>query len=77
MPTDLPLGIYFERARRRYRVRLHRYNKVVHCSYHKSLENAKKALEIATAFRIELSEPAKHRATAPTVQNLLGSLARR
>lgn len=48
-PWRLPRGIYFERARGRYRVRLYRRSKAVYLSYHPTLEEAVAALAQARA----------------------------
>lgn len=73
--TDLPTGIYYERGRDRYRVRLHKYGKVVHRSYHESLQSALDALDLALAIRSEIARPAPKKEQLLTTENLLAELA--
>ena len=37
---SLPKGIYHEVKRSRYRVRLYQGKQIIHCSYHKTLDDA-------------------------------------
>ena len=46
---SLPPGIWYEPARKRYRVRLYRKSVVFHRSYHKTLTEAKRAYNTALA----------------------------
>ena len=75
--TDLPTGIWFEAKRNRYRVRVYKYSKVTHRSYHRELPTALLALEAALEHRDGVTPPKKKVASAPTVKNLLGDLAAR
>lgn len=38
--NELPRGVYYEAARKRYRVRIYKNKRVVHLSYHKRLNDA-------------------------------------
>jgi hypothetical protein len=46
---DLPRGIWYELERRRYRIRIYRNQIVKHLSYHKTLEEAERTLEMFKA----------------------------
>lgn len=46
---NLPKGIYYETARRRYRVRLYQCRAVVWHTYHTTLDEAQSALPLAQA----------------------------
>lgn len=58
MDEHLPKGIYYERSRSRYRVRVYKFGNVVHCSYHRDIDLAVDALHDAKAERDNL-EPEK------------------
>jgi len=70
----LPLGIYYEPARERYRVRVYKFNKVTHCSYHKDLGEAMAALDIAKEERELLTPDDKKPIRGATVKTLLRRL---
>ena len=76
MNEYLPLGIYYEPARGRYRVRLYKFSKVTHCTYHTSLKEAKAALAAALEHREGVIEPTPHGPLVTTLQNLLHILTR-
>lgn len=67
-------GIYHEKGRSRYRVRLHKFGRVVHRSYHATLEEAEAALEVAIHDRREVPEPKPRVEAELTPQNLLAAL---
>lgn len=52
--NTLPKGIWFEAKRQRYRVRVYRRSRVIHRSYHKSLDEAKAALREARKHRTDI-----------------------
>lgn len=71
--NELPNGLYYEKARRRYRVRLYKNGEVIHRSYHRCYNRAVdtlcKAREAAERFVPTATKP-----KAPTLDNLLHSL---
>ena len=75
--SDLPRGIYYEAARKRYRVRVYKFSKVTHRSYHRDLPTALLALEAALEHRDGVQPPKKKVAAVASVKNLLGDLISR
>lgn len=55
----MPRGIYFERGRRRWRVRLFYQQQLVWRSYHYSESEAKRALAQANEYRLKLVKSGK------------------
>lgn len=51
--SQLPRGIYYERQRRRYRVRLYYCQTVFWRTYHTNLEGALRGLSIARRARLQ------------------------
>lgn len=45
---NLPKGLWYEKARNRYRVRIYRNKTIVHLSYHKEREDAEAVLHVFT-----------------------------
>ena len=72
--TELPLGIYYEEARDRYRVRVYKFNRPTHCSYHTTLDAAMLALDKALQAREHVRKPAPRVAQRLTLTNLLNNL---
>lgn len=69
----LPKGIWYEKSRGRYRVRVYSANKVYHLSYHRSLNEAKHTLRKV----LDLKQEAEYQCCSidsTTTQNLLKSL---
>lgn len=54
MSQALPRGIWYEEARKRYRVRVYRKNRVIHRSYHQDLDAARRALQQAKQLRASI-----------------------
>lgn len=73
----LQKGIYYEHNRKRYRVRVYKFSRVTHCSYHKTLEAAEAALETALRRRDSVQPPKQKTAAVVTTKNLLGDLVAR
>lgn len=57
---DLPKGIYFEKQRNRYRVRLYKYRHVVWRSYHNTLHEALNAWAKAVSAQAIYEIPNLH-----------------
>jgi len=65
-------GIYYEKSRNRFRVRVYKFNRATHCSYHSTLEAAEAALKIAKATRDFVQQPKPKVAAVVSITNLLG-----
>lgn len=67
-------GIFFEKERSRYRVRIHKFGLVIHRSYHKTLKAAETALDKAEKLRDGLQPSAPPPEVLLTDENLLDLL---
>lgn len=67
-------GIYFEKTRQRYRVRIYKYGRMVHRSYHVTLSEAETALNEAEAERQTIQKPKRKKDKPLTTQNMLKQL---
>ena len=67
-------GIFYEAKRKRYRVRVYKYSRVTHCSYHKTLEAAEATLDVALQHRNAVQPPKPKVAAVVCIKNLLGGL---
>jgi len=70
MTVSLPRGIYYEPSRERYRVRIYKHNTVIHCSYHKALDDAILALDKAQAERVKFELPDENAGDGSTISLL-------
>lgn len=70
-------GIFYEAKRKRYRVRVYKYSRVTHRSYHKTLEAAEAALASALHHRNDVQPPKPKVAAVVCIVNLLGDLVAR
>lgn len=61
----LPKGVFFENARRRYRVRLYKYGRVFWRSYHHTLHGAMEALGAAKTVQASLENEVPPRIDRP------------
>jgi hypothetical protein len=67
-------GIFYEASRDRYRVRLYKFNRVTHRSYHRTFEEAERALEEALGQRKFVERPKPKVAAVLSIKNMLGGL---
>jgi hypothetical protein len=67
-------GIFYEKERNRYRVRLHKFGIVIHRSYHKTLLEADTALDDALKIRVGLQPTVPPPEVPLTDANLLDLL---
>ena len=72
--NDIPPGIFFEKARQRFRVRLYRQEVVVWRSYHRTLDDALRALDLARQIQDDWPAPTEAPETACTVPQKLTDL---
>jgi len=70
-------GIYYEKNRNRYRVRVYKFNRATHCSYHPTLEEAEAALVAAKEARNSVQQPKQKVAAVVNIANLLGLATQR
>ena len=70
-------GIFYEAKRKRYRVRVYKFSRVTHRSYHKTLEAAEAALAVALQHRNYVQPPKPKIAAVVSIKNLLGDLVTR
>ncbi|MCK4829371.1 hypothetical protein KA005_77320 [bacterium] len=68
--NELPVGIYHDTQRNRWRVRLYKQREVVHLSYHPNYQLAYATWELALKER-ELYEPRKLTPIPPTFYGLI------
>lgn len=70
-------GIYYEKNRNRFRVRVYKFKRATHCSYHATLEEAEAALKAAMAARHFIQQPKPKVAAVVSISNLLGLATQR
>lgn len=70
MIPEIPVGIYFDRQRNRWRVRLYKQREVVHLSYHPNYQLAYARWELAIKER-DAYEPRELIPIPPTLSGLI------